>query len=156
MAITVEIKGLRELQARFKRLPQEVRAIVQADVEDGCKFFVRNAQRDAPVDFGVLKQGISYAFVLADKTRTTFEVVSNAKYSAYQEFGTITKAPEGVARATQESQLPALPAYAATFKGRGIRKNGGIIPHPFFFKQLPATRLHIEKSLAKDLNGVKL
>lgn len=148
MAITVQIVGLKEVQAKFKNLPAQLQAIVRGEVEDGCKFFVRNAQKDAPVDFGTLRQGISYAFVIADKTRTTFQLVSNAKYSAYLEFGTITFAKFGVARATAESQQPTLPAYAITFKGRGIRRTGGIYPQPFFFKQLPATKLFIEKKLA--------
>jgi hypothetical protein len=77
--ITVEVKGLRELQARFDRLPEEIRIETVAAVENGAKVFVAGAKRDAPVDFGVLRNGISYSPLAVSKTNVSFEVISNAR-----------------------------------------------------------------------------
>lgn len=139
--ISISVKGLDELQAKFKNLPKEVQKIASASLEEGARLFVRGAQRDAPVNFGVLRQGISYL-----KTQElSFTVVSNAFYSPYNEWGTITRVRVPASEA----------AYASTFKGRGLRKTGGMFPHPFFFKQILPTKAQIEKDLQK-INDIKL
>lgn len=138
--ITIDVKGLDQLKAKYDKLPTEVQAVVRASVEDGAKVFVRNAKRDAPVDHGFLRNMIAYAPLVSDKTHCTFEVISNAAYSPYLEWGTITRV-----------SVPAeLQGYAIEFKGKGLRKNGGIYPHPFFFRQIPVVKGQIERDV-KDL-----
>jgi hypothetical protein len=144
--VTIEVKGLKELQGKLKTLPQRLKTEVSAVVESGVKTFVRNAKRDVPRQFGFLGNGISYTFLISDKTRTSFMVVSNFKYSPYIEWGTITRV-----RVPSELQ-----AYAIQFKGKGIRKNGGIYPHPFFFKQTPITKAQIEKGIGQIIKDEKL
>lgn len=144
--ITLEVKGLKELQAKLEKLPVEFQNEVRGVLEDGAKQYVRLAKRDAPVDFGFLRNGISYAFVLADKTRCTFEIVSNARYSPYLEWGTITRV----------SVPPGEEPYAVQFKGRGIKKTGGIYPHPFFFKQKPIVKKLIEQDIKTILEDIKI
>lgn len=138
MDIRVEIKGLRELQAKFNALSGEMQTEVRAIIEAGAKDWVRGAKRAAAVDNGFLKNGITYGQGIADKTHCTFFVFSNAKYSPYIEWGTITKV----------SVPEELSNYAIQFKGKGLLKTGGITPSPFFFpQQLPvkkATELRIK------------
>lgn len=146
MVIKVEIKGLRELQAKFDSLPKQLQTEVRATVENGAKEWVRGAKRDCKaVDVGFLRNGISYAQVIASKTKSVFEVVSNAEYSPYIEWGTITKV-----------DVPGdLTNYAIQFKGRGLRKNGGILPRPFFFKQRPLVQAKVEKGIQSILSEIK-
>ena len=160
MSFTVEIKGLRELQARFDRLPDEVQNKVRGQVQAGAMLFVRKAQRDAPRNKGkyggTLAQGITSKPELNSKTQTSFEVTSNVEYSPFMEWGTITYAAAGVNWVTNLSGLADLPGYAITFKGRGIRKTGGIFPHPFFFKQTPIVKKEIEAGIKAELEGIKI
>jgi len=151
---TVNINGLRELQTKMTQLPAQLKSEVNGHIQRGAEVFVRNAQRDAPKDVGFLTGGIT--FRPNPVSALSVEVVSNAEYSPYQEFGTITFAKLGVQMATAASQQPTLPAYAMKFKGKGLRKRGGIYPHPFFFKQLPLAKATIEKGLANLLKSVKL
>lgn len=144
LAYNINIAGLKELQDKFAKMPEVLQKEVRGVVESSAKDFVRYAKRDAPVNKekhgGNLRLGISYAQVIADKTHTTFEVVSNAHYSAYLEWGTITKV-----------SVPAeLAAYASQFKGKGLRKTGGIFPHPYFFRQIPL----IKKQLENDIKDI--
>ena len=146
LAYNVNIVGLKELQDKFKKMPENLQKEVRGVIEDGAKTFVRFAQRDAPVNKGKyggnLRLGISYGQLIADKTHTTFEVVSNAHYSAYLEWGTITKV-----------KVPAeLAAYASQFKGKGLRKTGGIYPHPYFFRQIPLIKKQLENDI-KDISS---
>jgi hypothetical protein len=53
------------------------------------------------------------------------------------EWGTITKVS-----VPQELQ-----AYAIQFKGKGIRKTGGMIPRPFFFQHRGPVMAELQKNL---------
>ena len=146
MVIKVEIKGLRELVGKFDRLPKELQLETRRTVEDGARYWVQLAQKDVRNRrSGFLANGISYAPLTSTKNQVTFEVVSNMIYSPYIEWGTITKV-----------DVPSeLTAYAQQFKGRGLRKNGGILPRPFFFKQRPLVQAKVEKGIASILSEIK-
>jgi HK97 gp10 family phage protein len=141
---TVEVKGLRELQAKFQKLPQTLKAQANGMIQDAAEQFVGRAKSDAPIDVGFLSKTITY--FPKPVTNLSVEVVASSEYAPYMEWGTITK--------VNVPNVPiGLPAYAITFKGKGIRKTGGIIPHPFFFKQLPIAKAQLEadfKLLLKD------
>lgn len=146
MSFGIDIKGLKELQAKIAKLPDDLKARVNGQIERGAQVFVSGAKRDAPKDFagGIgLAGGISYA---TDKTRLAADISSAVFYSPYLEWGTI-----------EHVSVPVeLQAYAIQFKGKGIRKTGGIIPHPFFFKQLPLAKQTIETGIVAELKDVKL
>ena len=145
MVFKVQIQGLRELQARFDQLPQELQREAKGYVAMGAQTWVRNAKRDAPIDLGVLRNQISYVD-MSKAGSISYEVVSGARYSAYIEWGTITKV----------SVPGELAAYAMNFKGKGIRTNGGIIPRPFFFKQRAEAIKVVEQGLQSMLKAIKL
>lgn len=144
MSFTVEIKGLRELQAKLKALPVQLKKEANGIVQRGAEVFIRGAQRDVPVRFGFLRGAINFA--PNPVTNLQVRLAAWKKYAAYLEWGTITRVvvPAG------------LEPYAITFKGRGIRKNGGIFPHPFFFKQLPLAKKTIEQGFSSMLKDIKL
>jgi HK97 gp10 family phage protein len=140
--VTIEVKGLKELQANVNKLPQRLKQETSGVLERGAQLFVRNAKRDAPVDFDFLRNLISYA-----KTgELKFTLISGSKYSPYLEWGTITRV----------SVPTELASYAIQFKGKGIRKNGGIFPHPYFYKQQIPVKIEMEKNLEPILKDIKL
>lgn len=136
MNFKINIAGVKELRARLNSVSKEVHKEVLGEIKDAAQKWVAFSKRDAPIDLGKLRQNIT-----ADISPSWgASVISNANYSPYIEWGTITKV-----------YVPGeLAEYAIQFKGRGIRKNGGIIPRPFFFKQ----RAVIEKMLIKNINNV--
>lgn len=86
---------------------------------------VRLAKRAAPVgkiQGGTLRQSIS-----AQKSGKTINIVANAKYSPYVEFGT-----GGRVDLDDMLRLGIPATYAAQFKGKGIR-DVNLPPRPFFF-----------------------
>lgn len=142
MSYSVNIKGLTELQAKFDKLPAELKAEANSALQSGAELFVRNAQRDAAVDFGRLKQGITHTPVV----NLSVTMVSAQDYSAYVEWGTITHV-----------SVPAEYAeYAIQFKGRGVRKTGGMYPRPFFFKQIPLAVARIEERIQAMIKGMQI
>jgi hypothetical protein len=141
--IKVEVKGLRELQAKLTKEQSAVKQKAADVIFRAAQVFVSGAKRDAPKDMGQLAGGISFFPTTPNLSMT---VVSAKEYSPYVEWGTITrvKVPAG-----EQS-------YAIQFKGRGIKKNGGLHPRPFFFKQTPIAKAAAEKGLRAMLDDIKL
>jgi len=131
--IRIEVTGLDKLIKKFGSLPQNIVKEVDGELAALSVEYVNRAVADVPVDTGVLKNGITFKRI----SEMNYEVVSNAHYSAYVEFGTI-----------KFVNVPAeLAAYAAQFKGRGIKKEGGMPARPFFFKHLPWAENEINQNL---------
>jgi hypothetical protein len=162
MSIRIDVKGLKELQAKFKEIPKNVAEEVDGAMYVAALDFVDRAQDAAPINVGVLKGQIT-STQLAEMD---WKVTSGADYSAFIEFGTRSRV-----------QVPAdLAQYAQQFKGgngggdaktaiyewcrlKGIDEKNwwwiyikimtvGINPHPFFFIQ----REPVYKQLVKDCN----
>jgi HK97 gp10 family phage protein len=131
--VSIQVDGLDRLKKKFGSLPENLKAEVDAELASTANEFVNRAVSAAPVDTGFLRNQITFTRL----GEMNYEVVSGARYSAYLEFGTIT-------RVSVPSDLV---EYAAFFKGKGIRKNGGIYPHPFFFPQLPIAQAQLNKNL---------
>jgi hypothetical protein len=49
-----------------------------------------------------------------------------------------------------------LQAEALLYKGKGLRKTGGVYPHPFFFKQRPLAKKAIEDRITAITRDIKL
>lgn len=106
MKINFQIKGLTELQAKLGKMPNEVKKMADAVLRDGAANWVLLAKRDAPANYGKLKQGITFK-KMANGSLIGYTVTSNSNYSAFMEWGTKGKA---VIPADQSE-------YAAEFKG---------------------------------------
>lgn len=128
--IKVELRGFKELEKKLGRLAGEFAREVDAEVREVAQQFVKDASDSVTsqniFDEGRLLGGIDFVRVAP----MSYNIVSRAYYSAYHEWGTITHV-----------RVPAeLQSYAAMFKGRGIKKTGGIYPRPFFFVQVPKAK----------------
>lgn len=135
--VKLRVIGLTEAMKKITDLKdKKLRSELSHVIESGAKEYVARAKRDAPVDMGFLRNSISYLPI----TPLRFEVVSGAEYSAYLEWGTITRV----------SVPGELQSYAQTFKGRGIKKNGGIYPRPYFFPQ----KIPVEKFLEQRIRAL--
>lgn len=132
----IRLEGWKEFEGKLDRLPPELLTEFDEVAGFAAAEWEGLAKVAAPVDFGFLKRGISHFQV----AQGNWDVISSVYYSPYQEWGTITRV-----------FVPAaLTDYAIQFKGRGIRKTGGVFPHPFFFPQKPV----VEKQLIADLQQI--
>lgn len=99
----IQLKGIERLLDRIQKAPMKIKLEISRELLAGAEDIVRNAIRDAPVDEGGLRRGIS----LEKKDDLNFKVVSAAEYSPFVEWGTRKKV-----------SVPAeLSSYAQTFKG---------------------------------------
>lgn len=141
MAVPFRLDGLEALQKKLASLPKHLEDQVDAELKASCDVIVRNAKRDAPVDTGFLRNGISAAKV----ARLNYEVVSLMRYSAYVEFGTGL----GVLVPTD------LIAFAAQFKGKGRNITKGMNAQPFFFKNFYLEKPKLVARIKKIVTTVK-
>ena len=143
--VKVNLIGFKELEAKLKNAPKELKDEVGVRVQLAGESFLRLAKRS--LASGMLKhptgalEGSITKFPSGTSTQLHCEVVAQKHYAPYVEWGTITKV-----RVPSE-----LASYAAQFKGRGLKKNGGISPRPFFFKHIPTVRNELIEDL-KELD----
>jgi|TARA_Y100000052_G_scaffold25559_1_gene29227 HK97 gp10 family phage protein len=105
---------------------------------------VRLAKRAAPVgkiQGGTLRQSIS-----AQKSGKSINVVANAKYAPYVEFGT-----GGRVDLDDMLRLGIPATYAAQFKGKGIR-DVNLPPRPFFFNSARVGFKNLLNRLTGEIN----
>jgi len=101
--LTFDVKGFRELFARLDKAPSTLVQEVQRELKDGADRIAGRALRKVPKGEG----GIARSISVQEISKTQYDVVSAAFYSAFVEWGTKSKA-----------QIPPeLAAYAAQFKG---------------------------------------
>lgn len=140
--VTISIQGLEQLRRQLGRMPRHLEDEIDAELGAASNEFVNRAVHDATksVDTGRLRNEIT----MQKKKVMDYEVSSQAPYSAYIEWGTITFV----------SVPSELSAYAAEFKGKGILKTGGMKPRPFFFVQIPFVEKYLNINLNKAVQRV--
>jgi hypothetical protein len=103
-SIGIEFKGLDKLQKKFNGIPDKLISEIGGEIESGAQEFVSEAKRKAPINDGLLRQGIGFD----KKADLNYVIFSNARYSAFVEFGT-----------KSQVKIPAgLESVAAEFKGK--------------------------------------
>jgi hypothetical protein len=168
--VSIQIEGLNEVIKKIGSIPEDLKVLVDAEMGATAATFVDRAVAAAPVDNGILRNGISFTQV----GEMDWEIVSSVDYSPFVEFGTRSRV-----------KVPAeLSSYAAQFrnvktgtaqgakklifawcKRKGIKEEAweaiyikimrsGINPHPFFFPQLPIARAEINKNLKQVVANV--
>ena len=168
MANGVTINGFNQFNAKLNALPKNLKQEAEAVTKDAANFWEELAKKDAPVDQGRLRAGVS-----SKKTgEMKYEVVSASEYSAYLEWGTKSRV-----------SVPAeLQSYAQQFKG-GVNQGGakkmifawmervgvpkeiqwivflsiiikGIRPHPYFFHQEPIVKKQFLDDIKNILNTI--
>lgn len=108
--LTIEVKGMQQLQAKFKTMADTIGPAVDKALTKGAMRVALEAKKRAPKDRGGLAASISAdTATMLDK-----RVSANVFYAAFIEFGT------GKHAAAYVGSLPAeWKDYAATFKGSG-------------------------------------
>jgi hypothetical protein len=164
---TVEVKGLRELQAKFQKLPQTLKAQANGMIEEAARLFVRNAQADVQhtgitdIGGGVGLSG-SIGYEPKPVRNLSVEIKAHKEYAPYVEFGTITNVFKGYASGslgafTSGLQASELLTYAKTFETKNRKRfTGGMFPRPYFFKQLGPAKAQLEADLKLLLKDEKL
>ena len=121
----INIEGINEYASSLNENAEAFKRNVKALVEVAAKDWVSKAKRSAPKDKGGsgLAGAITYYPEGETEESVGYNIVAQKTYAPYQEWGTI-----------EHVSVPGeLAEYAAQFKGRGIRKRGGIRPRSFFF-----------------------
>lgn len=134
-AFNIEIKGLDKALKHFDRLSDSMKQNVLDEIEVGAREIEGDAKVRVPVDTGNLRASITVS-----PLQNGQEIVAQADYAAYVEFGTgqLVKVPA------------ALESYAAQFKGRGLRLVN-LPARPFLFPAYEAERPQIIKRIKELL-----
>lgn len=137
----MELSGADDFIKRLEKASEAIQIQTQTEITSGAQDIAAEAKQRAPVNFGILKNLIS--FIPAEKSQNGYqaEVVSAADYSAYVEFGTGTKV-----------EVPGdLTEFALQFKG--TKTIPGMRAQPFFFpaakRIFPIIKDRIQKILDK-------
>lgn len=135
---TFSLEGSGLLAKRLEKLSKSVQEDVAVEIEDSAQNIRNKALGRAPADMATLRQGIS-AKPLAP---LTWEVSSNARYSAYVEFGTGQYAASYV-----PSLPPDIQEYAKQFYVNG---KGRMPARPFLFNSYLEEQVRLIKAI-KDI-----
>jgi hypothetical protein len=135
--VTIDLSQFQPILKKFSTLSQELQAEIDGEIHEAARSFAGLAKAAAPADTGRLRGSINFA---PAGTPLSYEVFAQTTYAAYQEFGTIQKV----------SVPPDLVEVAAKYKGRGIRKKGGVRARAYFFSQ----RAKVIPELMNNLNNV--
>lgn len=132
----VTLSGWREFETKLAAMPDILGKEIGGEVESAAKLWASLAKRAAPVDKGFLKGQITSSKV----QNLMAEATSPVEYSAYQEWGTGSRAI-----------VPAdLSDYAAQWWTHRIHV--GIRPHAYFFVQVPAVERELKLNVQRILN----
>ena len=124
--MAIEIKGLDRLMAKLNAMGGNVLDALGKAVEHTTQVAISDAEVNAPVDTGMLKQSIVHGSdVVRGSDSVTGIVGTSAYYAIYQEMGTVKMA-------AHPFLMPALNANKSTFEQfarkeleTAIRKAGG-------------------------------
>ena len=124
--MAVEIKGLNSLMAKLNAMGGNVLDALGKAVEHTTQVAISDAEVNAPVDTGMLKQSIVHGSDVVYNTDSVTGIVgTSAYYAIYQELGTVKMA-------AHPFLMPALNANKSTFEylakrelQKAIRKAGG-------------------------------
>lgn len=139
----VKLSGFNELLTKFQEFPDDLMEEVDGEIEEGAREFARLAKIAAPGGpTGRLKGSANYKRL----GFAVHEAFVQTTYAAYQEWGTI-----------EFVSVPAdLVDIAIKYKGRGIRKSGGVRPSHYFYSQraivIPKMMQRIDNVLEDLLN----
>jgi len=143
--VKVNLIGFKEFERKIAKAPKEIQKQADFFIKQGGERFRDLAIKS--LSSGMLTHptgALAGSIHLVDTGKMKVEVVVGKKYGAYVEWGTITKV----------SVPSEFAAYAMQFKGKGIRKTGGMLPRPYFFKHIPQVRKEIIENLEDTLQDI--
>ena len=118
---------LKKFEREMKKFTDKKAAKLKKVVELATRNMVASAQRKVPVKHGRLRSSLHPVMSV---NKLSGRAVTNVEYAPYVEFGTI-----------ELVEVPnELTEYAMQFKGKGIRKKGGMKARPYLYPALVAER----------------
>lgn len=117
--LTISLDGYDQFQLKLSGLSDRVMQEVDGETKAAADQWVELAVGSAPGDTGNLRRNIR----AQQLGQANYQITSEANYSPFVEWGTINYV----------AVPQALTEYASQFKGKGLRRNGGMKPQPFFF-----------------------
>lgn len=84
MSISVEIEGATEAASRLKEIGNSLSQAIGDALREAAESIVNDAQANAPVDTGFLRDSIE----ISGESETSVTVTSGAEYSVFVEYGT--------------------------------------------------------------------
>jgi hypothetical protein len=118
MSFKLELNGLQETLRKLEKLDDEIAKDVDAEIGASLNEWAGMMKQQVRVDKGFLKNSIQ----VEKKGLLRWVLGAYMPYAAYLNWGTITRVKVSSFWSN----------YAAMFKGKGIRKTGGIFPTLFF------------------------
>lgn len=176
--IKINVIGIDNLQKRITKASNEVKVLVDAELQASAMEFVALAKRDLAGqggDRGTLLRSITYS----KEGNMDYKVSANTFYAPFIEFGTKSKfnpypGTEKFAnqfRGTKQGgSLKLIDAIKGWVKRKGIAKGkeadraafliarsifkNGISPKPFFYKQIIPVRTKLVQNLNRVLDAI--
>lgn len=84
LSLKVEVEGVDEAASRLAEVADSIERGVGDALREVAELIVSEAQSNAPVDTGFLRDSIH----VAEESDTSVSVVADAEYAAYVEYGT--------------------------------------------------------------------
>ncbi len=176
--IKINVIGIESLQKRIAKASNDVKVLVDAELQASAMDFVALAKRDLATqggDRGTLLRSIAYT----KESNMAYKVSANAVYAPFIEFGTKSKfnpypGTEQFAaqfRGTKQGgAIKLIDAIKGWVKRKGIAKGkeadraafliarsifrNGISPKPFFYKQIIPVRTKLLQNLNRVLDAI--
>jgi HK97 gp10 family phage protein len=82
--VSIEVDGLDEATSRLDNLANSITREIASALQEAADIFIQNAQGNAPVDTGFLRDNI----FVSDSSDTSITITSEAGYSGFVEYGT--------------------------------------------------------------------
>jgi len=140
MSAKINQSDLNKLNKKIANLKLYSKQGLSTEVGRTAMEIVGRAKKSAPVDTGNLRDEIS-----SEASGKGIDIISNAVYSPYVEFGT-----GGEVKLTDMLDLGISADYAAQFKGKGI-KEVNLPARPFFFSSARVGFKNMLKRIEKQL-----
>ena len=132
--VTIDFSQFEPVLKKFETLSQSLQDEFDAEFEEMAREYAAVAKSAAPADTGRLRGSINFGSLGG---KMNYEVFAQTNYAAYQEWGTINYV----------SVPPDLVEVAIKYKGRGIRKRGGVKAKHYFFRHRGELNLRLLERL---------
>jgi HK97 gp10 family phage protein len=84
VSIEIELEGATEAASRLDSLANSITREIASALQEAANIFVQNAQANAPVDTGFMRDNIT----ITESSDTSITITSEAGYSGFVEYGT--------------------------------------------------------------------
>lgn len=142
--IAVKFRGLREIQAKFGKLPEKAREIMGDAVLEGAEVTAKHIRAEAPVRSGTLRDSISIRFRWPDEA-WVFVAEPAHTYALFTELGTRPHMIRPVSGKALRFDIDGIVFAKYVF-------HPGTRPNPFFDRGFRAAEKEVNRILDKAID----